>query len=107
VLDGGLILWGGSEGVLSVMSEEPGLREVPVILTYPCDLLPAPFPGRDGWPGVQALWKPYSWAVLLDCVRAAASREGCAGKGSAERALPPAGAARKEVLRHDTTRRRG
>jgi CheY-like chemotaxis protein len=64
--------WGGGDGVLAVMREDLDLRHIPVILTLAtgCELL------ADHWalPVVQALGKPYSWHVLLDCVDVAVAK---------------------------------
>jgi DNA-binding response OmpR family regulator len=64
VLDAELI-WGGSDGLLAVMRDDRGLREVPVILTT-TTVLQECVTG----PIVQTLLKPYSLSVLLDSVRA-------------------------------------
>jgi CheY-like chemotaxis protein len=64
--------WGGSEGVLAVMRDDPDLRHIPVILTsaarlglhWPDDLAP---------PVVEALGKSFLWTDLLDWVDVAAA----------------------------------
>jgi DNA-binding response OmpR family regulator len=62
--------WGGSEGVLAVMRDDPVLCRIPVILTFRPT---ASFPVFDlvSLPVVQSLGKPYPFTVLLDSVRAA------------------------------------
>jgi CheY-like chemotaxis protein len=78
--------WGGSDGVLAVLREDPALRQIPVILT----LAGAPlvsFFGLISPPVVQSLWKPFSFAALLHCVRVVAGGPDRSEKKSAESAL--------------------
>ena len=65
--------WGGAEGVLDVMREEPRFEYVPVILTFtaalpdsPSDLMVPPV--------VQTLPKPFSFAALLEIMRSVMGR---------------------------------
>jgi DNA-binding response OmpR family regulator len=60
--------WGGAEGLLAVMRDDPGLARVPVILTS-TEASPEAPAGLVLPPVVQALWKPFSLAVLLNIVR--------------------------------------
>ena len=57
--------WGGADGLLAVMRDDPGLARIPVILT-PTDSLAGPVSP----PVVHTLWKPFSLTALLEIVRA-------------------------------------
>jgi CheY-like chemotaxis protein len=86
------LLWGGSDGVLAVLREDPALRHIPVILTIAAVPLVS-FWGLLAPPVVQSLWKPYSFATLLHCVRLVTGDtdrpEAVAGCGAKRH--PPAG----------------
>jgi two-component system phosphate regulon response regulator PhoB len=60
--------WGGADGLLAVMRDDPGLARVPVILTS-TEASPEVLPKVVSSPVVQALEKPFSLTVLLDLVR--------------------------------------
>jgi CheY-like chemotaxis protein len=62
--------WGGGDGVLAWLREEDPTGSVPVILTATAGP-PVPFESA-GAPVVRRLWKPFSLATLLDCVRTVA-----------------------------------
>jgi CheY-like chemotaxis protein len=67
ILDGQLP-WGGAEGLLAVMRDDPSLARIPVILTT-TEAAPEAESGSAPPPVVQTLWKPFSLAVLLELVR--------------------------------------
>ncbi len=62
--------WGGPDGLLAVMRDDPRLCHVPVILTSTsaCSDIPA---GLASPPVVRALWKPFPLQTLLEIVRVA------------------------------------
>ena len=70
--------WGGAEGVLAVLNEEPALSNIPVILTSSIigDSELATF---VKWPVVHSLSKPFSPTALLqrilDATRSSRSRQ--------------------------------
>jgi DNA-binding NtrC family response regulator len=64
--------WGGCDGVLAVMRDEPELRRVPVVLTC-ADECADDFSNRVSPPVVHALERPFSLTQLLESVRAALS----------------------------------
>jgi DNA-binding response OmpR family regulator len=57
--------WGGADGLLAVMRDDPGLARIPVILTSTDSLA-----GPVSPPVVHTLWKPFSLTALLEIVRA-------------------------------------
>ena len=62
--------WGGPDGVLAVMRDDPRLCQLPVILTSTsasCDI-PAALASP---PVVRALWKPFPLQILLEIARGA------------------------------------
>jgi len=81
------LAWGGADGVLAVMRDDPSLARIPVILTS-SEASPETLSGLVSPPVVQALWKPFSLTALLELVRSGLgkgepvsrkeSREGCA-----------------------------
>lgn len=68
------LLWGGGDGVLAVMREEPILARVPVILTSTLSC-PDELSTLISPPVVQALRKPFSLTTLLECLRATTDAE--------------------------------
>jgi CheY-like chemotaxis protein len=66
------ICWGGGEGVLAWLREEPPTAWVPTILTATAGLLQPPA-HLGAPPVVQCLLKPFSLAALLEGVRSAAA----------------------------------
>jgi DNA-binding NtrC family response regulator len=70
LLLGARLPWGGSDGVLAVMRDEPDLFRVPVVLTA-ADESSGVFSNRIAPPVVRALERPFSLALLLESVRAA------------------------------------
>lgn len=56
--------WGGADGLLEVMRDDPCLASVPVVLTS-TTALPETFPELTLPPVVQVLEKPFSLATLL------------------------------------------
>jgi DNA-binding response OmpR family regulator len=76
--------WGGGEGVLAVMANDPNLAQIPVIVlttTARSDL------GQP--PVVQVLRKPFSLNALLDGVRAALPRRQPHSSSERSAAVPP------------------
>lgn len=65
--------WGGGDGVLAVMHEDPQLHTIPVVLTS--TVIPARVLDHllATWLCVQALTKPFRLADLLDCLTIASS----------------------------------
>jgi len=62
------LLWGGADGLLAVMGDDPDLAHVPVILTSTegsAEVLSGVVSSR----AVQSLRKPFSLTALLDLVR--------------------------------------
>lgn len=80
--------WGGGEGVLAVVREDPELRRIPVILTS-AEASPAFLYGQVTPPVVRALWKPFSQFALLEGVRFALQKQN--GTRPEEKSLPWAG----------------
>jgi len=68
------LLWGGADGLLSVMRDNAALAEIPVILTS-TDTLPDAYSSLTSPPVVQALGKPFSLTVLLEAARAQLLKE--------------------------------
>jgi DNA-binding NtrC family response regulator len=64
--------WGGCDGVLAVMRDEPYLRRVPVVLTCTNDGADD-LSNRLAPPVVHALERPFSLSRLLESVHAALS----------------------------------
>jgi DNA-binding response OmpR family regulator len=62
------LLWGGADGLLALMRDDPALARVPVILTS-AEASPERRSGLLSPPVVQALGKPFSLTVLLEIVR--------------------------------------
>ena len=62
--------WGGADGVLGVMRDEPRFMNVPVILTFTAACSDGPS-GLVSPPVVQALCKPFSFTALLEIMRSA------------------------------------
>ena len=62
--------WGGADGVLGVMRDEPRFRHVPVILTLTAASPDSPS-ALVSPPVVQALCKPFSFTALLEIMRSA------------------------------------
>ncbi len=62
--------WGGGDGVLAWLREEPHVPLVPVVLTATAGA-PQLFLERDEPPVVECLPKPFTLAALHDSVRAA------------------------------------
>jgi DNA-binding NtrC family response regulator len=60
--------WGGADGLLAVMRDDPGLARVPVILTS-TEASPEALAALTSPPVVRALWKPFSLTALLEIVR--------------------------------------
>jgi DNA-binding NtrC family response regulator len=60
--------WGGADGVLAVMRDDPRFARLPVILTS-TETIPAALSGVVSPPVVRALWKPFSLTALLELVR--------------------------------------
>jgi DNA-binding NtrC family response regulator len=80
--------WGGVDGVLAVMRDDPDLRRVPVILTS-TEGFAALLPSVVSPPVVRALCKPFSLTALLDVMRSALEQEQpLPGKAPRPRALP-------------------
>lgn len=72
---GGLILdldipWGGGEGVLAVMQDDPDLARLPVIVTFTTASSDS-LAQLSSSPAVTTLPKPFSLAVLLDRIQLA------------------------------------
>src|SRR6516225_996430 len=65
--------WGGADGLLAVMRDDPGLARVPVILTS-TGASPEALSGLVSSPVVQALWKPFSLTALLEIVRSGSGK---------------------------------
>jgi CheY-like chemotaxis protein len=59
--------WGGADGLLAVMRDDPDLARVPVILTS-TEVPPEALAGLVSPPVVQTLCKPFSLTVLLETV---------------------------------------
>jgi CheY-like chemotaxis protein len=59
--------WGGADGVLAVMRDDPGLARVPVVLTS-TGACPEFDAGLASPPVIHALWKPFSLTALLALV---------------------------------------
>jgi len=90
VLDSALA-WGGGDGVLAVMRDEPGLAHIPVVLTVPSHEIDGTRFGRA--PVLCILEKPIVMGSLLDSIRAFASEPGRAcgnrrGPGHSQRGRP-------------------
>jgi DNA-binding NtrC family response regulator len=62
--------WGGSEGALAFMRDDPALCRIPVILTFQ-PITSLSFSDLATLPVVRSLGKPYPFTLLLDNVRAA------------------------------------
>jgi CheY-like chemotaxis protein len=61
------LTWGGADGLLAVMRDDPGLARIPVVLTS-AEPSPAALSGLVSPPIVQALRKPFSLTALLEMV---------------------------------------
>ncbi len=61
------LAWGGADGVLAVMRDDPCLARIPVILTS-TDASAEALSDLVSPPVVQALWKPFSMKALLEIV---------------------------------------
>ncbi len=59
------LLWGGADGLLEVMRDDPELASVPVVLTSTA-AFPESLSGQASPPVVQALGKPFSLTALLE-----------------------------------------
>jgi DNA-binding response OmpR family regulator len=57
--------WGGADGLLAVMRDDPGFARVPVILTS-TRTSPEAVSRLASPPVVQTLWKPFSLSALLE-----------------------------------------
>ena len=73
------LAWGGPDGLLAVMREDPGLATVPVILTATEDA-PEAVSGLVAPPVKRVLWKPFSLTALLELVRCD-GEDGWSGNG--------------------------
>jgi CheY-like chemotaxis protein len=64
------LLWGGADGLLAVMRDDPRFARIPVVLTL-SEASPEAFSGLGLVlpPVVRALWKPFSLTSLLELVR--------------------------------------
>ena len=62
------LLWGGSEGVLALMVEEPDLPVVPAIIVAPSTPLPNREPSRR-YPGAAFYARPPAPPELAECLR--------------------------------------
>jgi CheY-like chemotaxis protein len=62
------LTWGGADGLLAVMRDDPGLARIPVVLTS-AEASPEALSVLVSPPVVQALWKPFSLTALLEIVR--------------------------------------
>jgi DNA-binding NtrC family response regulator len=67
ILDGQL-LWGGADGLLAVMRDDPDLARVPVIVTS-SESAPQALSGGMHPPVVRVIQKPFSLAALLEVAR--------------------------------------
>ena len=83
--------WGGADGLLAVMRDDPDLARVPVILTS-AEASPKPHSGQVWPPVVQALGKPFSLTALLEIVRSGLGKgEPVSRKERREPAFPDIG----------------
>ena len=57
--------WGGADGLLAVMRDDPGLARIPVILTS-TEAFPEALSSLISPPVVKVLWKPFSLTALFD-----------------------------------------
>ncbi len=76
--------WGGGDGVLALMREDPRLARIPVILISTrvhADLIAPPV--------VQALRKPFSLNVLVESVRSAVLKDPQAPMNDSHESSPP------------------
>ena len=82
--------WGGADGLLAVMRDDPWLAGIPVVLTSADAPTEALF-GLVSPPVVHALGKPFSLTALLEMVRRGSGDEGPVtrrqGRGPACRGL--------------------
>ena len=67
------LLWGGGDGVLARMREEPLMPEIPVVLVS--DKTNHHWPAMLTPPVVECVRRPFRFATLLEAVRAAGLRE--------------------------------
>ena len=88
---GHAVPWGGADGLLAVMRDDPDLARVPVILTS-AEASPKPHSGQVWPPVVQALGKPFSLTALLEIVRSGLGKgEPVSRKERREPAFPDIG----------------
>ena len=66
------LLWGGGDGVLSLMVEDMATSHTPIVFATG-DGTPAQLSELTGLPALRCLTKPYSFIALLDGMRAAES----------------------------------
>jgi CheY-like chemotaxis protein len=66
--------WGGADGLLAVMRDDPGLARIPVVLTSVDASSPEALSGLVSPPVVQALREPLSLMALLEIVRPASGK---------------------------------
>jgi hypothetical protein len=80
--------WGGADGVLAVMRDDPGLAGVPVILTS-TEASPESLSRLVSPPVVQALWKPFPLSALLDLVCSGLGKGRSVSRGEGLEPAPP------------------
>jgi CheY-like chemotaxis protein len=62
------LLWGGGDGVLSLMRQDNGIMRVPLVVVSG-DESPADLSQMTGLPPSRCLTKPYPFRQLLECLR--------------------------------------
>jgi two-component system cell cycle response regulator DivK len=83
--------WGGADGLLAVMREDPSLDRIPVILTS-TEASPEAVSGLVSPPVVNVMWKPFSLTALFEIVRSGLGEGGpVSGKDSRVLSFPGPG----------------